>query len=172
MRLQGLEIQAFRIFRQKVVIDFGGESLVLLYGANSNGKTSIAEAIEFVFTGDISRRKVYAASQRDFRDTLRNVSASQALTTEVALTLTNDAGVEATVRRIMTRDCTASSGPASILYLKDKQIKDWNYPTHSPSFLFQHTLRQIATLPPKERVLHFKQLLVLCQDLSKLNRDR
>lgn len=166
MRLQGLEIQAFRIFRQKVVIDFGGESLVLLYGANSNGKTSIAEAIEFVFTGDISRRKVYAASQRDFRDTLRNVSASQALTTEVALTLTNDAGVEATVRRIMTRDCTASSGPASILYLKDKQIKDWNYPTHSPSFLFQHTLRQIATLPPKERVLHFKQLLSI-DDLDR-----
>lgn len=54
MKLARLEIDGFRCFREKRTLTFGkGRSLCLL-AENGRGKTSIADALEFWSTGDVS----------------------------------------------------------------------------------------------------------------------
>jgi exonuclease SbcC len=55
MRLKSLEIDNFRVFpnyRQNLDLD---HSIVLLYGRNGSGKTSICDALELLLTGTIRR---------------------------------------------------------------------------------------------------------------------
>ena len=55
-RLRKLEVQGFRSFgtgRQSFDVS---ETVTVLWGGNSQGKSSLAEALEFLFTGEIVRR--------------------------------------------------------------------------------------------------------------------
>lgn len=54
-----IEITGFRSFSVAQRLDFT-EPLALIWGGNSQGKTSIAEAIEFLLTGDTVRRTLAA----------------------------------------------------------------------------------------------------------------
>ena len=67
MRIASLEIENFRAYRKKQTIDFG-KDLTVLYGPNGFGKTSVYDAVDFAFTGDIGRLKI-----RD-EDGFRNVA--------------------------------------------------------------------------------------------------
>ena len=57
MRVESLGIENFRAYRKKREIPFG-EDLTVLYGPNGFGKTSVFDAVDFAFTGDIARLKV------------------------------------------------------------------------------------------------------------------
>jgi recombinational DNA repair ATPase RecF len=57
--LEWLEVTGFRSFAQRQRLDFGSD-LALVWGPNSQGKTSIAEAIEFLLTGGTIRRELLA----------------------------------------------------------------------------------------------------------------
>ena len=57
MRIESLEIENFRAYRQTQKIEFGAE-LTVLYGPNGFGKTSVFDAVDFAFTGDIGRLRI------------------------------------------------------------------------------------------------------------------
>ena len=59
MRIESLEIENFRAYREARQIRFG-EDLTVLYGPNGFGKTSVFDAVDFAFTGEIGRLKIRA----------------------------------------------------------------------------------------------------------------
>ena len=71
-RIDRLSIQGFRSFGPAVeTLEFDC-LLSAIWGANSEGKTSLAEAIEFLFTGDIARRQLLSSAVDEFENALRN----------------------------------------------------------------------------------------------------
>lgn len=52
-----MRIDNFKSFGEPVDFDFSGADLVLFDGPNGFGKTTIFDAIELCFTGEISRIK-------------------------------------------------------------------------------------------------------------------
>jgi recombinational DNA repair ATPase RecF len=58
-----LEIQGFRAFGRAVQTLDLPSLLAAVCGPNSQGKTSLAEAVEFLLTGQIVRRALMASSQ-------------------------------------------------------------------------------------------------------------
>ena len=54
-------------------LEFPSPALAAVWGPNSQGKTSLAEAVEFLLTGQIVRRALMASDQDDFADALCNV---------------------------------------------------------------------------------------------------
>lgn len=76
MRLRELTIAGFRGFRLQQTIHLDA-SIVVVHGSNGSGKSSIAEALEWLLLGDISRRK-RANSPSEYKgDYLRNVHCSR-----------------------------------------------------------------------------------------------
>ena len=59
MRVESLSIENFRAYRKKKEILFGSD-LTVLYGPNGFGKTSVFDAVDFAFTGEIGRLRVRA----------------------------------------------------------------------------------------------------------------
>lgn len=71
-KINQLEIQGFRAFgRNPQTLEFPS-LLAAIWGPNSQGKTSLAEAVEFLLTGEIVRRALMASGQDEFADSLRN----------------------------------------------------------------------------------------------------
>lgn len=54
IRVRSISIEGFRAYRQKAELSFG-EDLTVLFGPNGFGKTSVFDAIDFAFTGEIGR---------------------------------------------------------------------------------------------------------------------
>lgn len=78
MRLLRLRPYYFRCYGESDWIEFDAD-LVILYGPNGFGKTSLVESIEWLFHGRAKRRErgVNAYSKRDYRNYYRNVHAPQ-----------------------------------------------------------------------------------------------
>ena len=70
-RLTAMSLQDFRLFRGEHRIALDGD-VVLIYGANGSGKSSLLSAIEFGLTGSVSDLLRYG---KDFPRCLRNVHA-------------------------------------------------------------------------------------------------
>ena len=71
-RLVSLEIRGFRAFGTEprtLDLDAG---LVVIHAGNSQGKTSLAEAIEFLISGRSSRRELLGGAKAEYNDSLRN----------------------------------------------------------------------------------------------------
>jgi exonuclease SbcC len=64
-RMTSLKVEAFRAYRQSQTLDLDG-SVVVLYGPNGLGKTSVFDAIDFACTGRIGRLCRSQRSQSDF----------------------------------------------------------------------------------------------------------
>ena len=62
--------------------------IAVVWGPNSTGKTSLAEAIEFLLTGRIARRELMASSKDEFADALRNAHLPPGQQVSVAATIT------------------------------------------------------------------------------------
>jgi recombinational DNA repair ATPase RecF len=71
-RLTKIEIQGFRAFGQATQTLEFRSAIAVVWGPNSQGKTSFAEAFEFLLTGQICRRELMASGQDEFADALRN----------------------------------------------------------------------------------------------------
>lgn len=78
MRLLELTVQNFRGFGPKTPpIDLSGD-LILLYGPNGHGKTSLAEAIEWLFYGTTKRRqRGEVFSRAEYSGTFANAHGQQ-----------------------------------------------------------------------------------------------
>ena len=71
-KLGSLTIKGFRSFgrgEQNLSIP---ADIAAIWAPNSKGKTSLAEAAEFVLTGRIARRTLMSSTQDEFADALRN----------------------------------------------------------------------------------------------------
>jgi exonuclease SbcC len=64
MRLQAIEVEAFRGFGEPFRFEFGDADVLVLYGPNGHGKTSFFDAIEWGLTGRLFRYEEEATAER------------------------------------------------------------------------------------------------------------
>jgi predicted ATP-dependent endonuclease of OLD family len=72
-RLNKVEVQGFRSFGNARQTPSLPDTIAVFWGGNSQGKTSLAEAIEFLFSGQIARRELLASAKDEFTEAIRNV---------------------------------------------------------------------------------------------------
>lgn len=166
MKLSYLEIQGFRAFgRSTQRIDLQSP-LVVVVADNSQGKTSFAEALEFLFTGATTRRLLLGGSPSEFEDSLRNVHLAISYPVYVELGIEADDGALCVVRRELTSDYRGASDCKSQLTIDGIEQADvtsaglpLSDPPLSAPVLLEHTLRYAVSSKPGERSDYFKALL-------------
>ena len=184
IKIKSLQAHYFRGFRQSEgPVNLSGDFIVI-EGRNSSGKTSLAEALEWLFSGSLSRRESSdAGNARELEDCVANqfrpagidtwVSASFAHTPEGA-----DAQ-EFSLRRVLTEDygSTSTATCKSVLYHDDKELTAEaerkvldKFFAGVPPLLMQHTLRDFVQGEPRKRREYFERLLRL-DELTGLIRD-
>ena len=184
IKITSLQVHCFRGFRESegpvtLIGDF-----IVVEGRNSSGKTSFAEALEWLFSGSLSRRETSdAGNARELEDCVANqfrpagvetwVSASFAHTPE------EEEVQEFSLRRLLTEDygSTSTSACKSVLYHDGKELSSEaerrvldRFFAGVPPLLMQHTLRDFVQGEPKERREYFERLLRL-DELTALIRD-
>ena len=167
MKISNIEIQGFRAFG-KIAQTLAFNSLIAcIWGPNSQGKTSLAEAIEFLITGQIVRRELLSSTQDEFTDALRNVHMPKDLPVYVELILTGPAGPRV-IRRSLTADYGKKQDCQTVLQIDGHLATEadlvalgivLSQPPLRASVLAQHTLGYLFSARPRERASYFKALL-------------
>lgn len=80
LRVRKIAVQGFRSFGTSPQSITMPETVTALWGGNSQGKTSLAEALEFLLTGQIARRELLASAKDEFSHSLRNAHMPAAAT--------------------------------------------------------------------------------------------
>jgi hypothetical protein len=172
-KLRALEICGFRSFVTEQRLTFES-NLALVWASNSQGKTSIAEAIEFLFTGTTNRRELLGGAKSEFESSLRNAHLAASAPVWVKATIADDAGEEHVACRTLTADYTADKDCVTELTIDGTPAKDlsslgitlFDPPLRAP-VLLQHSLRFALSARPQDRTDYFKGLLEV-QDLDLL----
>ena len=99
IRIQSISIEGFRAYRRKTELSFG-EDLTVLFGPNGFGKTSVFDAIDFAFTGEIGR--LQTRSEERFRRVAAHLDSENG-GSRVALTVGIDGETHRLVRRVAER---------------------------------------------------------------------
>ncbi len=165
-RINRLEVQGFRAFGAKPqVLDLQGP-LAVLWGPNSRGKTSLAEAIEFLLTGRTVRRDFVASATREFSGSLRNAHLSAGTDVIVKAEIVDADGEPHSVERVLTADYTGRDSCTSELRIDGAAAQDLSalgvrlsQPPLEAPILMQHTLRYVVSAKPQDRAVYFKALL-------------
>lgn len=180
LRLKSIEPHYFRGFREiQQPINVDG-NLVVFEGKNSSGKTSLAEALEWLFTGRLSRRESKdLGSARELEDCIGNEFRPENDETWVKATfeLTKEEKTELfTLCRVLKSDYgpTLESKCFSTLLKDDielspseeRQNLDQLFASEPP-LLMQHTLRDFVQSHPRDRRKYFERLLKL-EELTDL----
>jgi len=177
-RLVSIEIRGFRAFGTEPRLLQLDAPLAVVHAGNSQGKTSLAEAIEFLISGRSSRRELLGGAKAEYNDSLRNAHMSGGDDdVYVEAVLRGADGGTHRVRRELVCDFGQGSECESRLLLDGAEVADLSRvgvaladpPVRAP-VLLQHTLRHVLSTEPKQRVGYFKALLSLT-DLDLL-RDR
>jgi DNA repair exonuclease SbcCD ATPase subunit len=100
-RISKLEIQGFRSFGRDAQALELPSLLAAVWGPNSQGKTSLAEAIEFLLTGQIVRRALMGSGQDEFADALRNAHLPAGTPCFVQATVVDGHGSPHTIKRTL-----------------------------------------------------------------------
>lgn len=167
-KINKFEIQGFRAFgRNAQTLEFAS-LLAAIWGPNSQGKTSLAEAVEFLLTGEIVRRALMASGQDEFADSLRNAHLPAGMEVFVQATILGVDGKEHVVRRTLTTDYGKKQECTSALTIDGKPsdesglaaigIRLSQPPLRAP-VLAQHTLGYVFSARPQDRASYFKALL-------------
>ena len=168
-RLVSLEIRGFRAFGTEprtLDLDAG---LVVIHAGNSQGKTSLAEAIEFLISGRSSRRELLGGAKAEYNDSLRNAHLADSDTDVYVQAVIRDAaGNTHQVRRELLCDFGQGTECESRLLIDGAEVADLagvglalaDPPVRAP-VLLQHILRHVLSTEPKQRVGYFKALLSL-----------
>jgi hypothetical protein len=172
-----LETRGFRAFgheTRRLALD---APLVVVHADNSQGKTSLAEAVEFLLTGRSTRRELLGGAKAEYDGSLRNAHLPDGdHDVYVAAGVRGPDGVLHEVRRDLTEDFAAGSQCRSRLLIDGVAQPDLaalglrpaDPPVVAP-VLLQHTLRYVLSTEPKQRVGYFKALLALT-DLDELRQ--
>jgi len=183
IRLVSIQPHYFRGFRdtpQPILID---SDLVVIDGRNTSGKTSLAEALEWLFTGCLSRREsMELGSPHELENCVSNQFRPDDDETWVSATFTSVISGKAetfTLRRVLKEDygTTTTSRCLSILFMDDGELADREERemldrlfASVPPILMQHTLRFFVESPPRERRQYFERLLHLDELTSLVSK--
>jgi len=174
IRLVSIQPHYFRGFREiPQPIRFDGD-LVVIDGRNTSGKTSLAEALEWLFTGCLSRREsMELGSPHELENCVSNQfrpDDDETWVTGNFASLTQGETETFTLRRVLKEDygTTIGSRCASVLFSNDKELNsneeievlDRLFASEPP-LLMQHTLRLFVESNPKKRRQYFERLLHL-----------
>ncbi|RIX31947.1 AAA family ATPase [Sphingomonas edaphi] len=168
--IKRVEVQGFRSFgsgRQSVDLS---DTVSAFWGGNSQGKTSLAEAFEFLLTGQIIRRDMQGSSKDEFSDALRNAHLASTALVQVAADIACADGITRKLTRTLVGDynksttaCTSKleidGKPAAEPDLQSVLgIKLSQRPLQAP-VLAQHTLGYVFSTPPNDRATYFRAVL-------------
>lgn len=168
-RLVWVEIRGFRAFGvepRKLSLD---ATLVIAHAGNSQGKSSLAEALEFLIAGRSSRRDLLGGAKAEYDDSLRNAHLPEGDDdVYVAAGVRTSDGAVHVIRRELVADFGHGAECASRLVvdgvpaddLASVGLPNLDPPVRAP-VLLQHTLRHVLSTEPKQRVGYFKALLSL-----------
>jgi len=178
-RLRSLSVKGFRAYGAAEQTLNLPADIAVVWGANSKGKTSLAEAFEFLLTGRIARRELMASTQDEFADALRNAHLAAGEEVYVAARIIAADGTAYEIRRVLTgdyakrQDCTSrleiDGAAATEADLAKFGIALSQPPLQAP-VLAQHTLGYIFSVRPQDRATYFKTLLEVT-DLDDLRND-
>jgi len=140
--------------------------MAVLWGQNSQGKTSLAEALEFLLTGETVRREFVASATREFTGSLRNVYLSDQCEVRVVAEIVDSSDKARTVARELITDYTGRDACESSLSIDGVAATDLSslgirlsQPPLCAPILLQHTLRYVVSARPQDRTDYFKALL-------------
>ena len=184
VRLEWVQANYFRGLREAVTTINMSDDLMVLEGANSSGKTSLAEALEWLFTGSLSRRANSSnGNSREFEDCVTNQFRPENVETWVSakfvVAATGGESQEFTLRRVLKQDFgrAANSTCVSVLFQDDKELDAASekavldkYFAGVPPLLMQHTIREFVHADPNKRREYFERLLRL-DELTDLIRQ-
>jgi len=174
IRLQSVHAHYFRGFRDMPTpIRMDGD-LVVVEGGNSSGKTSLAEALEWLLTGRLSRRECEElGNPRELEDCIGNLFRPEDEETWVTAVFGPDGAGDTgtiTLRRVLKEDygTTRTSACSSVLVLNERELSDEEERealdalfASVPPLLMQHTLRLFVQSDPARRRQYFERLLRL-----------
>lgn len=180
VRLRSIEPHYFRGFREiQEPINVDG-NLIVFEGRNSSGKTSLAEALEWLFTGRLSRREnKELGSARELENCISNEFRPENDKTWVKATFTlqREEHLELfTLCRVLKNDygSTLESKCYSVLLKNDVELSQKEELQEldrlfasEPPLLMQHTLRDFVQSVPRDRRKYFERLLKL-EELTDL----
>ena len=176
LKINRIEIQGFRAFGRKGQTLSFGSALAAIWAPNSQGKTSLAEAFEFLLTGQIVRRQLVASTQDEFADALRNAHMPAAMPAYVEAEITCTDGQTYRVRRTLISDYAKRKDCQSALQIDGGDAKEsdlaalgivLSQPPLAAPVLAQHTLGYLFSARPQDRATHFKKILEVT-DLEEL----
>ena len=175
VKLKSVQAHYFRGFRKGHDRIDMGEEFIVIEGRNSSGKTSLAEALEWLFSGSLSRwESSTSGNARELEQCITNVFRPTNEDTWVEATCAsysngNEDGL-IKLRRVLKEDygTTAKEPCSSVLFLDDKKLS----PSEErrildklfasvPPLLMQHTLRDFVKGDPNRRRIYFERLLRL-----------
>ncbi len=170
-RLTRIELQGFRSFGQaRQILDLP-DSVAVLWGGNSQGKTSFAEALEFLLTGQIVRRDLLASTKDEFTEALKNAHIAPTHNVVVEASVCCADGQVRKLTRTLIEDYKrgAASGCVSRLEIDgavcgERDIETMlglrlSQPPLRAPVLAQHTLAYLFSVSPTERAAYFRALL-------------
>jgi hypothetical protein len=164
-RLCWIEVRGFRGFCDSQRIEFQSD-LTLIYGPNSQGKTSLAEAFEFLLTGSCIRRDLLGGAKMEFDNALTNVHLAADIPVIVRAKMLGGDGNAHVVARQLTKDYDGDSPVESTLTVDGQEAADLSAlglalgdgAVPAP-VLVQHSLRYALCAKPSERAKYFSSLL-------------
>lgn len=173
-KIEWLEVRGFRAFGSEVRrLDLASQ-LIVIYAGNSHGKTSLAEAAEWLITGRSSRRDLFGGAKAEYNASLRNVHLPSDSPVWISAGIRDLDGTLHTVRRDLVADFTGAADCESRLTVDGQDTTaitllgmDADNDAMDAPVLLQHTLRHVLSTEPKQRATYFKALLAL-SDLDLL----
>ena len=162
MRLQTISGSFFRGFGESTPIAVDSD-LIIIFGPNGSGKTSIAEALEWLFFGTTRRRIRSEVDEVEYRQCFKNVKCPDDSDPYVEAEVQLDDGSVHKIKRVMHFDGTREYDTA---YIDDVEVPDLSYfnlhdSDHFYPVIVQHNLQELIFSTGAQRRKVISRLLGL-----------
>ena len=154
MKIESIALQGFQGFNDRCSIQIHPR-LTVIYAANSYGKTSICEGLQWLLYGKTSRTE-QAESKSEYKGSYRNVHTLGDVLTFVEAVFIQS-GSKFTFRCEMNEDET------TLRFANGKEINEWpiigDIHKLPRPFVLQHALKDLLLVKPDQRFQGFARLL-------------
>lgn len=180
LSLKSLRPQHFRGYRLlEETLDLSG-TLVVIEGRNSAGKTSLAEALEWLFTGQLQRRlDQEQGNPKELAECVQSQVRPAGAETFVEAIFGTEHGTTITVRRTLVTDYGEASTSRCVSKVtidgievsaaQAERFVDDHF-AGVPPLLMQHTLRHFVHSGPTQRREYFERLLNMNEITSLIEK--